>query len=114
MMTVKEWREAKDYTELKEFAKKMQVWLGEYTNHVYRWVMDTQLVNIINSEFALKLIDELYERTLKEQENEIMTISFDLEHDSETERTLHLHPVEHSNSYRDVLYDMYIKNKPRD
>lgn len=110
MRTIKEYREATPLKEQKEFAKKLQVWLGEYTQEVFERVMK-QMEEIINNEFTLKMIDELYERTLKEQEEEIRHIEYVLGYDNSNLSGFHNHPLEHSDSYRDVLYDMYIKNK---
>lgn len=106
--TVKEYRENTALSEQKEFAKKLQVWLREYTQEVFEHVMK-QMDEIISNEFALKMIDELYERTLKEEKDEIMHIEFALGHEDVNLDGYHLHPLEHSNSYRDVLYDMYIR-----
>lgn len=110
MKTIKEYRESTPLKEQKEFAKKLQVWLGEYTQEVYERVMK-QMGEIINNEFALKMIDELYERTLKEQEDEIRHIEYALGHEGKNLDGFHNHPLEHSKAYRDVLYDMFIRNR---
>lgn len=111
MKTIKEYREATPLKEQKEFAKKLQAWLGEYTQEVFERVMK-QMGEIINNEFALKMIDELYERTLKEQEDEIRHIEYALGHEGAKNLDgFHNHPLEHSKAYRDVLYDMFIRNR---
>lgn len=112
-MTIKEYRENTSLSEQKAFAKKLQVWLGEYTQAVFEHVMK-QIEEIINNTFALKMIDELYERTLKEQEDEIRHIEFALGYEGDNLDGFHNHPLEHSDSYRDILYDLYIKDRPRD
>lgn len=112
MKTIKEYREATPLKEQKEFAKKLQVWLGEYTQEVFNHVMKNHIEEIINNEFALKLIDELYERTLKEQEDEIRHIEYALGYEgAKNLEGFHNHPLEHSKAYRDVLYDMFIRNR---
>lgn len=91
-----------------EFATKLQVWLGQYTNEVYRKVMG-RMEEIINNEFALMLIDELYERTQKEIEDEVRNIQFSLGWEDDISKySLHNHCLTHSSSYRTVLYDMFI------
>ena len=112
MKTIKEYREVTPLKEQRAFAEKLQLWLGEYTQEVFEHVMKNHMEEIINNDFSLKLIDELYERTLKEREDEIRHIEFALGHnDWENLATLHLHPLEHSDSYRNVLYDMYIRDR---
>lgn len=111
MRTIKEYREATPLKEQKEFAQKLQVWLGEYTQEVFNHVMKNRIEEIINNEFALKLIDELYERTLKERADEIRHIEYALGHEGEDLDGFHNHPLEHSKAYRDVLYDMFIRNR---
>ena len=65
---------------------------------------------IINNEFAMKLLKELKEREEKEKvdfDNNIGALFSDF--DGFKEYDSHNHPLTHANSYRDILYDMYIK-----
>ena len=108
-MTINEYRESTPLKEQKEFAKKLQTWLHPYTHEVYVRVM-TQMEDIINNSFAMELISQLYEREQKEMADEIMQITFSLGHLDDLEYDIHNHCLTHSHSYRDVLYDMYIRN----
>jgi hypothetical protein len=67
--------------------------------------------DIINNDFARRLLDELYTRTLKEREEEIRHIEYALGYADGEIEGFHNHPLEHSKSYRDILYDMYIRNR---
>ena len=107
-MTLKEYRENTPLQEQRTFAEKLQTWLGAYTQEVYESVM-AQMEDIINNETALHLIDELHARTMKERADEISTIQFSLGHEEDHKFLLHNHPLTHSNSYRDILHDMYIR-----
>lgn len=108
-MTIKEYRESTKLAEQEIFARKLQTWLAPYTDEVYKKVMG-RMEEIINNNFALNLIDELYEREQKEKEEEINTILFSLGHEDDIEKYgIHNHCLSHSNSYRDVLYDMFIR-----
>ena len=111
-MTIKEYRENTPSKQQKEFARKLQCWLGKYTNDVYRNVM-SRMEEIINNEMAMKLIDELYTRTQKEIEDEIGTIQYSLGYNNDIEKYgLHNHCLTHSESYRNILYDMFIRETP--
>lgn len=105
-MTIKEFRESTPLKEQEVFAKKLQVWLGDYVDKIINKVMLEKMEDILNNEFALKLIDELYERTLKEQKDQLSNLMFGL--GNGIEFSYHSNCLTHSKSYRDVLYDMYI------
>lgn len=94
------------YEEQKEIAKKFKCWLGIYTDEVISKVLE-RFNEIVENEFAMKLIDELYFRTLAEKEDEID--SFETLLFTDIKVTVHNHCITHAKSYRDVLYDMYIK-----
>jgi hypothetical protein len=84
-------------------------WLKRYTHEVILKVMQRS-EEIINNEFAMNLLKELKEREEKEFEQFTFSIK-SLFHDYETykEYDPHNHPLEHAGSYRNVLYDMYIR-----
>lgn len=105
-MTIKEYRESTPLAEQEILATKLQCWLGTYTQEVIERVM-ARMDEILNNDFAMNLINELYERTEKERKDEISTIMFSLGHEV---GTVHNHPLTHAQSYRDILYDMYIRN----
>lgn len=110
-MTIKEYREQTPLKEQRELATKLQAWLSPYTNEVYKRVMD-RMDEILSNDFTLNLINELYEREQKEIKDEIDNILFSLGYMEDIERYgLHNDCLTHSKSYRDVLYDMYIREK---
>ena len=108
-MTLREYRENTSLKDQEILARKLQIWLGYYSQEVYEKVM-RQMEEIINNEATLNLLDELYNRTLKEREEEVSTIRFSLGYEDQYSYHLHNHCLTHSNSYRDVLYDMYIRD----
>jgi len=94
--------------ETKELSKKLRVWLHPYTQEVYEKVMG-QMPEILKSEMAMHLLTELYNREMKELAEEESTIAYDLSDNDGKFTHIHLHCLEHSSSYRDVLYDLYIR-----
>ena len=106
-MTAKEYADSLSFEELQLFAEQLQTWLGEYTQAVYEGVAK-QMDDIVNNPHALELIKQLHERTLKEREEEAGIIRTLLQYGDVY--TLHLHCLTHAKAYREVLYDMYIKD----
>lgn len=92
-----------------ELAKKFECWLGRYTQEVINKVL-VKTEEIINNEFAMNLINELYVREEKEKKERINSIN-NLISDFETFKqfNIHNHCLTHSESYRDILYDMFIR-----
>jgi hypothetical protein len=65
---------------------------------------------IINNEYVMKLLKELNEREAEEYESFSHSIGCILrDYDTFSKYDPHNHPLEHAGSYRDVLYDMFIK-----
>ena len=96
-------------TEQNEIAELFGNWLKNYTREVIVKVMKNR-DDIINNDFAMNLLIELKEREDKEEKefyHDIANLLFDFETFKEYDP--HNHPLTHSSSYRDVLYDMYIK-----
>ena len=84
-------------------------WLRCYTHEVITNVI-SKTDEIINNEFAMNLIRELHKRQIKEQKEFETSLSYLMKEFEEfKEFDVHSHPTTHSQSYRDVLYDMYIK-----
>lgn len=84
-------------------------WLRHYTHEVIIKVMEKR-DEIINNEFAMNLLKELKEREEKEKadfDNNIGSLFYDFE--DFTEYDPHNNPLTHAGSYRDILYDMYIR-----
>lgn len=95
--------------ERKKITMLFANWLKDYTHEVIINVLEKR-DEIINNDFAMNLLIELKE--LEEKEN----IDFNhyignllSEYDIFKEYNPHNHPLTRSNSYRDVLYDMFIK-----
>lgn len=84
-------------------------WLKHYTHEVIIQVMEKR-DEIINNDFAMNLLIELNEREEKEAKEFAHSIGHLLgEFDTFKEYDPHNNPLTHAASYRDVLYDMYIK-----
>ena len=99
-----------DYKERKEIAALFSTWLKPYTQKVIVTVLERR-TEIINNDFAMSLMRELKEREEKEAEEFNSSIHMLLEYyDDQKEFNPHNHALTHSGSYRDILYDMYIKS----
>ena len=96
-------------TEQKEIAELFGNWLKNYTHEVIAKAMKNR-DEIINNDFAMNLLIELKEREDKEEVEFYHEIG-NLLNDFKTFKEFdpHNHPSTHASSYRDVLYDMYIK-----
>ena len=96
-------------TEQEAIAELFAIWLKRYTHEVICKVME-RADEIINNEFAMKLLVELKDREETET-NDFKSSIASLLNDYKTfkEYDAHNHPLTHSGSYRDILYDMYIK-----
>ena len=93
-------------------AEEVANWLGYYTHEVIARVM-AKFEEIENNECAVHLIKELYRRTLKQKEDELKDFKYLMNKECRKkfiEYDIHNHPIEHAYSYRDVLYDMFIRN----
>ena len=85
-------------------------WLHQYTTKVIVAVLEKR-DEIINNEFTVNLLRELKEREEKEKKEFTDTIGWLLRnYEDYNEFDPHDHAITHSKSYRDILYDMYIKN----
>ena len=92
-----------------EIAELFSNWLSHYAQHVVIAVME-KAEDIINNEFAMKLLKELYDRKNHEREDFKQSIENLFTHfDAFKEYDPHNHPLEHAGSYRDILYDMFIR-----
>lgn len=112
-MTMREWLEKATYDEQKDLAEKLQTWLGMYTQQVIEHVM-SQIDDIINNEMTMMMISELQKREAEEKKREIDQFYFslcDIKEGNDKMWSIHSQVLTHSNSYRDVLYDLYIRNK---
>lgn len=97
------------FEEQQEVTKLFSVWLGRYADHVIMDVLKRR-DEIMESEHAMKLIKELAERSAQESEDFTNSIGSLLrDYDTFSKYDPHNHPLTHSGSYRDILYDMFIK-----
>ena len=108
---VKDYYENANFSEQKIFQRELQTWLGCYTTSVANRVIE-KMDDILSNATALKFIHELHERTqieIKGREFDISIALSDEEFRSTNENWLHADTLTHAKSYRDVLYDMYIR-----
>lgn len=98
--------EEMNYDEQKEIERLFAVWLKPYVNEVIIGVLKIK-DEIIENELAMNLLRELDEREREENERFCDDIHYYFD-DVRDDADFHLHPLQHSKSYRDVLYDMYI------
>ena len=98
-----------DYDEKKEVSALFANWLKDYTYEVIKHVM-ARAEEILNNEFAMNMLRELAKRENQEKGNFTRSIE-DMLYDFKTfgDYDPRNHVLEHSKSYRDVLYDMYIR-----
>ena len=98
-----------EWNEQNEIANLFANWLKNYTHEVICKV----LVNrdeIINNDFVMNLLKELAIREKAEAEEFSVSMRYPLKaFDNHKEFDPHNHALIHAGSYRDILYDMYIK-----
>ena len=96
-----------DYEERKEIAKLFANWLKKYSNDVIIKVVEKR-EEIINNELVMRMLRELKEREEEEREDFEHSIG-NLLRDFEVFKKYNVrnNPLTHSESYRDVLHDMY-------
>jgi len=95
------------YQEKKEFTNLLTNWLHIYTSEVINKVLE-KAEEIYNNEFTMNMLKELKIR--EERELESLSSDIDMIIQYKNKVQLHLNCLTHSKSYRDVLYDMYIRN----
>lgn len=103
------------FSEIENIAERDEIvllfsnWLNQYTHKVIVEVLEKR-DEIINNEFAMNLLKELKTREEKEKadfDNSMANLLSDF--DGFKEYNPHNNPLTHASSYRDILYDMYIK-----
>ena len=113
--TVNIWIDEKSFTDMpldeqNEITTLFATWLRPYTHRVIVKVMERRN-EIINNEFALTLLRELKKRQDTEDYDFFTSMGCLLSNfDGFKVHDPHNHALTHSNSYRDILYDMYVKN----
>lgn len=90
-------------------VRLFSVWLCRYTHEVIVKVMERRN-EIITNNFAISLLENLADREEKEREDFAHSIGT-MMRDFDTFKKFdpHNHPVTHAGSYRDILYDLFIK-----
>ena len=106
--------ESLTYAEKQECAELFAAWLKPYTHEVIVDVME-KADEIISNDFAMQMLRELHKRQSAEAERFKGNIRWLLDSFENFKKyNPHEHVLEHSGSYRDVLYDMYIADRKRD
>lgn len=82
-------------------------WLRPYVHAIIKDVI-LRKDKIISNEYAVGLLRELYWRELDERSDFESDIRMMFDHPDFTKYDPHTHPLTHSESYRHILYDMYI------
>lgn len=102
------------YSEMKyedriSFRDDMANWLKHYTNEVVKTVV-AKSEDILDNPVALNMLHELRLREAEEAQDFRYDIDWLLtDYEENKDRELRLSPLTHAQSYRDVLYDMYIR-----
>lgn len=98
-----------DHCEQVKIGGLFSNWLCQYTHDVICRVT-AKVDEIINNDFAMKLLEELRLREDSERVDFELSIRYLMNNIDDKDYDPHNHPITHSRSYRDVLYDMYIKH----
>lgn len=93
--------------EKQQFAEELNTWLGYYTDEVIEKVM-SKIDLIIADKQSRTMIRELHTRTAQEEES--MVGSFRWALGGTSPRLWRHSALTHAKSYRDVLYDLWIKD----
>lgn len=105
---MKTWDEM-NYEERDEIIVLFATWLKHYTQEVINKVISQRDI-ILGNDTVMNMLRELKEREDKEDRDFYQSIKSLLgNYDTYKEYDSHNHVLEHSRSYRDVLYDMYIR-----
>ena len=98
-----------NYTEQHDIARLFTCWLHPYTHEVVVRVL-ARRDEILANDSAMSMLKELYQREQDEVKDELNSIRCLLENfETFKEYDIHNHPLTHSGSYRDILYDLYIR-----
>ena len=93
----------------KDYAIKIvSNWLKDYNNEVVVKVME-KYEQIINDKTTYTMLSKLYEEENKENETFVHDIEYMIKFGIKDETKDMLRLGEYSRSYRDVLYDLYIR-----
>lgn len=105
---MKKWEEM-TFEEKEEITLLFSNWLRKYSDTVIIKVLALR-DEIIENKYAMKLLKELSEREADEYKDFSHSIGGILrDYETFSKYDPHNHPLTHASSYRDVLYDMFIK-----
>lgn len=105
---MKKWEEM-TFEEREEITLLFSNWLRKYSDTVIMEVLKLR-DQIIEDEYAMRLLKELSEREAEEYKDFSHSIGSILrDYKTFSKYDPHNHPLTHASSYRDVLYDMFIK-----
>ena len=105
---MKKWEEM-TFEEQQEITALFSNWLKKYSDTVIMKVLALR-DEIIENEYVMKLLKELFEREAKEYDDFSHSIgSLMRDYETFSKYDPHNHPLSHASSYRDVLYDMFIR-----
>ena len=96
-----------NYAEQMEITEILWSWLKDYTDEVINFILTEKIDEILNSDSSMHLLRELHERQQKEAKDHISSLRFGIEYGHKFER---IDVLYHSGSYRDILWDLYIKD----
>ena len=99
-----------DCTEKEKIVELFATWLKPYTHEVIIKVLERR-DEIIEDEMSMYMLKELHTRSKTEAKEFISNIN-SMFRDFEVFKEFdpHNHALTHAGSYRDILYDMYIRN----
>ena len=101
--------ESMTVAERAEITELFANWLRKYSHDVIVRVME-RAEEIMNNTFTMNLLKELKEREDKERDEFSDSIRYFITNFEMVKKyDPHNCPTTHADSYRDVLYDMYIK-----
>lgn len=104
------------WNDREQLAELFEAWLGYYTEEVVIKVMNEHFNEIITNEMVMNMLVELKERQEAEKKDRKRSFGSMIRNICEDGKIdnahcLHNHCVTHANSYRDILYDLYIKER---
>lgn len=103
---MKTWEEM-SYKEKREVTDLFGAWLHGYTHEIVTHVL-SQRDEILANDFAMGLIRELVSRKEEERKRYESDFYFYMDRKKASE-IMYSHTLTHSDSYHDILDDMYIK-----
>ena len=110
-MTLAEYTKKATHEEMQLLAAQFNTWLDVYVDEVRKFALE-QIDDILSDPTSLYLLAELHERTEKEKKEGQDDFYWFLQYGHEYRPRNHV--LTHSSSYRDVLYDKYLKDRIRE